>query len=266
MGAGCNPHHLCETCRVHVQPRVTIRIPTARVAQLAVLALMPMFLPVAALRAQLCLAPGTVTAPTGRLSGGLEWGGRGHAGGAAVALHHERWFVAGEYTDRGYALGRRRIPWAPSISFMEREHQVLGIRAGRVRPIGERGALCMSGGYATGTGLRVTRSGDPLSGGSGFEEHSRLRFDLEFVRAFTVGGVRLEPSVAAGVVWVRETRIAGDIIDDRFLGGHLPFTLAVGVPVGRQIMVRPRLNLPPGESRGPSWGLDATAPLGAWWR
>jgi hypothetical protein len=243
-----------------------MQLPIARAARLAAIALMFVSLPVTALRAQLCLASGTVTAQTARLSGGLEWGGQGHAGGAVLALHDQRWFVAGEYTDRGYALGQRRIPWAPSSSFMEREHQVLGVRAGRVRAIGERGALCMSGGFAVGTGLRVNRSGDPLLGGSGFESHNRLRFDLEFVRAFSFRGVQLEPSVAAGVVWVRETRIAGDIIDDRLFGGHLPVTLALGIPVGHQVMVRPRLNLPPGDSRGPSWGVDASVPLGAWWR
>jgi hypothetical protein len=219
-------------------------------------------LPVAAARAQLCLVPSTATAPVVRLSGGLEWGGRGHAGGVLLARHTPRWFVAGEYADRGYALGRGRVSSAPSISFMERDHQVLGIRAGRVRPVGERGALCVSGGLAVGTGLRMPSSGDPLAGGSGFESHQRLRVDLEFVRAITIRGVQFEPSVAAGVVWVRETRIAGDIIDSRLFDGHLPFTLALGVPVGRQIMVRPRANFPPGTTRGPSFGADVSVSFG----
>lgn len=198
-----------------------------------------------------------------RASGGVEVGGDGHAAGGSLALHGPRWFVAGEFADRGWGLGRRTFSDSPSPGFMERQHQVLGVRAGGARALGRRAALCTSVGYGVGTGMRIASSNDPILGGVGFESHHRLRADLEVVRAVTVGNLTLLPALGVGVLFVREEELAGDIMLSG-LTGYLPITMTVSVPVGRRVLLRPRLNVPRGDSRGASYGVDASVQLKAW--
>jgi len=228
-----------------------------RVTVLAVL-----LLPMGQLRAQQCLAPGTVTALAMRVAGGLEWGGEGSARGSTLAVHGRRWFVLGEYTDRGWALGRRTYSGLPLPGYMERQHQVLGARAGLVRALDDRTALCVSSGYAVGSGLGFEMSGDPELGGVGFEAHRRVRADIELVHALTVRRVRLLPAVNVGVLFVRETELIGDIVNTG-LTGYLPVTFTLGVPIGDAITLRPRYNAARRRSqRGASYGVDAVVQLG----
>jgi len=220
-----------------------------------------LLLPLSQLHGQQCLAPGTVTGLATRVAGGLEWGGEGSARGATLALHGERWFVLGEYTDRGWALGRRTFNDSPFAGFMERQHQVLGARAGLGRTLGERTALCVSGGYATGTGLGFESSGDPELGGAGFDAHRRVRIDLELVHAVDARGVRLRPAMNVGVLLVRERELQGDIMSEGFTGA-LPITFTLGVPIGEAFTLRPRANLGRFSQRGASYGVDAVLQLG----
>jgi hypothetical protein len=217
--------------------------------------------PAARAGAQHCVASGGATAPVLRAAGGLEWGGDGSARGATVSLHGRTWFVAGEFGDRSWAFGRRTFSGLPSSGFMERQHQVLGVRAGGRRELAPSTALCLSAGYARGTGLGYELSGDPLLGGVGFETHSRVRGDVELAHELTVGRVRLQPAASVGVLFVRERELQGDIVSEG-LTGYLPITLTLGVPLGDVFTVRPRLNLPRGGSRGSSYGVDAMVQLG----
>lgn len=218
--------------------------------------------PLGHLVAQQCVAPGTVSGLALRVAGGLEWGGDGSARGGTVALHGRRWFVAGEFADRGWALGRRTYSGLPLPGYMERQHQVLGARAGVASALDDRTALCVSGGYAVGTGLGFELSGDPELGGVGFDAHRRVRADIELVHALTVRRVRLLPAVNLGVLFVRETELLGDIVDARVIGS-LPITVTLGVPVGDAITLRPRYNVARRRSgRGPSYGFDAVVQLG----
>jgi hypothetical protein len=225
-------------------------------------ALAALLLPAASLDAQQCVAPGTVTGRAVRAAGGLEWGGEGSARGTTLALHGRRWFVLGEYTDRGWALGRRTYSGLPLPGFMERQHQVLGARAGFVRTLNDRTALCVSGGYAMGTGLGFELSGDPIIGGVGFDAHRRVRADIELIHELTVRGVRLLPAVNAGVLFVNESELQGDIMN---IGttGSLPITFTLGVPIGDALTIRPRYNAARRRNaRGASYGIDAVVQLG----
>ncbi len=212
------------------------------------------------LAAQHCLIPGNVPAVSVRVSGGAEYGGEGYAAGGALALHGQRWFVAGELADRGWGLGRRTYRGLPLPGFMERQHQVLGLRAGGVRALGTRAALCTSLAYAIGTGLRVVSSGDALVGGSGFQSHHQVRADMEVVRAITIGDVRLLPALSVGLLLVREDEVQGDILLSG-LSGYVPITMMLGVPIGRHVTLRPRFNVPRGDARGTSYGIDASVQL-----
>lgn len=215
----------------------------------------------APLAAQQCLIPGSVPPLSVRASGGADFGGEGHAAGGSLALHGQRWFVAGEFADRGWGLGRRTYRGLPLPGFMERQHQVLGLRAGGTRALGTRAALCGSLAYGIGTGLRVVPSGDPILGGAGFEAHRRVRADLEVVRAITIGDVRLLPALGIGVLFVREDEVQGDIFLSG-LTGYVPITMMIGVPIGRHVTLRPRFNVPRGDARGTSYGIDASVQLG----
>lgn len=217
----------------------------------------------APLAAQHCVIPGTLPRLSVRAAGGAEWGGDGYAAGGTLAVHGQRWFVAGEFADRGWGLGRRTYEGLPLPGYMERQHQVLGARAGGARPIGRRAALCFSVGYAVGTGLRIVSSGDPLLGGVGFFSHRRGRADVEVVRGITVGTVQLLPAISVGVMIVREEELLGDIVTSGPTGA-VPITLTVGVPIGRTLVLRPRVNVPRGDRRGTSYGVDASVQLGAW--
>jgi hypothetical protein len=221
-----------------------------------------LLVPVDQLPAQHCVAPGTMPALALRAAGGLERGGEGSARGGTIALHGTRWFVAGEYTDRGWALGRRTYEGLPLPGYMERQHQVLGARAGIVRPLGHRSAVCVSGGYAVGIGLGFAFSGDPELGGAGFDAHRRMRADVEAVHTLRVGVLRLLPAINLGILLVQETELMGDIVSSGRTG-YLPVTVSVGVPLGDAITLRPRYNLPRrGSQRGSSYGVDAVVQLG----
>jgi hypothetical protein len=217
--------------------------------------------PIARANAQHCVASGGATLPVVRAAAGLEWGGDGSARGAAVSLHGRRWFVAGEFGDRSWAFGRRRFSGLPVPGFMERQHQVLGVRAGGRHELTARSALCVSGGYARGTGLGYQLSGDPLLGGVGFETHTRVRGDVELAHDLTIGAVRIQPAASIGLLFVHERELQGDIVEEG-LTGYLPITLTLGVPLGDVLTVRPRLNLPRGGSRGSSYGVDAMVQIG----
>jgi hypothetical protein len=143
---------------------------------------------------------------------------------------------------------------------MERQHQVLGLRAGGARALGQRAALCASVAYAMGTGLRFVSSGDPMLGGAGFESHRRVRADMEVVRAITLGNVRLLPALSVGLLLVREDEIQGDIALSG-VSGYVPITMMIGVPIGRYITLRPRFNVPRGDSPGTSYGIDASVQM-----
>jgi hypothetical protein len=212
------------------------------------------------LAAQHCLIPGSVPALSVRAGAGTERGGDGYAAGGTLALHGQRWFVAGEFADRGWGLGRRTIRDSPLPGFMERQHQVLGLRAGGTHALGTRAALCSSVAYAIGTGLRVVPSGDPTLGGAGFESHHRVRADMEVVRAITIGDVRLLPAVSVGLLLFREDEVQGDIALSG-LSGYVPITMMIGVPIGRHVTLRPRFNVPRGVARGTSYGIDASVQL-----
>ncbi len=230
----------------------TLRHTTARLAIAALL------IPGARASAQHCVTPGTTPSLAVRVAAGTEWGGEGSASGGTIALHGRRWFVGGEYTDRGYALGRRQFQ--PAFSVMESQHQVLGLRAGSVNPLGRHAAFCISGGYGIGTGMRVEYFGDPELGGAGFESHKRVRGDVEFVRELRIGAVRLLPSASVGILMSRETQFIGDIIEQG-LQAYVPITFTVGVPVNDAFSLRARLNTPPGQSRGSSFGVDGVVHL-----
>jgi hypothetical protein len=223
--------------------------------------LVALLLPASQLHGQQCPPPGATTGVAARLAGGLEWGGNGSARGATVALHGHRWFVLGEYTDRGWALGRRTFQDSPFPGYMERQHQVLGARAGVVRALGTRTSLCVSGGYAAGTGLWYRYSGEPELGGVGFESHRRVRADLALAHAVTGRGMRLQPGMNVGVLFVRERELQGDIVSDG-LTGALPISFTLGVPLGDAFTVRPRANLGRGSQAGASYGVDAVVQLG----
>jgi hypothetical protein len=217
------------------------------------------------LAAQHCVIPGTVPTLSVRAGAGAELGGEGYAAGGSLALHGQRWFVAGEFADRGWGLGRRT--YSPTYSglsrpgIMERQHQVLGLRAGGARALGTRSALCASLAYASGTGLRFVSSGDPQVGGVGFTSHHRVRGDIEAVRAITLGNVRLLPALSVGLLLVAEEEIIqGDII----VSGpsrYVPITMMIGVPIGRHLTLRPRFNVPRGDARGTSYGIDASVQM-----
>lgn len=209
--------------------------------------------------AQHCIVPGSTPSLAVRAAAGTEWGGEGRASGGTLALHGRRWFVAGEYTDRGYALGRRQF-WS-GFSMMEDQHQVLGVRAGSANPLGSRAAFCISGGYGMGTGMSLQSYGDPMLGGTGFESHRRLRADVEFVREMNVGGVRLLPAASAGLMLTWESELQGDIMLQG-PNGYAPITFTLGVPVRDAFALRARFNTPPGRSRGSSFGLDAVVQFG----
>jgi hypothetical protein len=234
-------------------------VPTPRVSVLCLIAT-TLCLGTAPLKAQHCHTPGASPRLAIRAAGGVERGGKGHAAGGSLTLHARRWFVAGEFADRGWGLGRRTFRGLRLPGFMERQHQVLGLRAGGSLTLGTRSALCASLGYAIGTGLRVAYSGDPLQGGAGFESHHRVRADMEVARAITIGDVRLLPALSVGLLFVREEEIQDDIV---LIGttGYVPITMTVGVPIGRYITLRPRLNVPRGNDRGTSFGIDASVQL-----
>jgi hypothetical protein len=212
------------------------------------------------LAAQHCVIPGTLSPVSVRASGGTEFGGEGYAAGGSLALHGQRWFVAGEFADRGWGIGRRTFRELPS-GIMERQHQVLGLRAGGARALGTRFVLCASLAYAIGTGLRVVSSGDPMLGGVGFTSHHRVRADMEVVRSITIGDLRLLPALSVGLLLVAEGEITeGDIALDG-LSAYAPITMTIGVPIGRHVTLRPRFNVPRGDGRGTSYGIDASVQL-----
>jgi hypothetical protein len=213
-------------------------------------------LPLRSTAAQLCAAPLTRGVET-RAAAGLEWGGEGYARGTTLSWHGRRAFVAGEFTDRGWGNGRRQFEDAPLPGFMERQHQVLGVRAGIARALGGRTTLCTAAGFGVGTGLSIQPSGDPQSGGVGFESHRRFRADIEVVRRVAIGSVDLLPSASVGLLFFSESELSGDIMLSGLVG-YLPITFTLGVPVHDRVLVRPRLNVPRGDQRGTSYGLDVT--------
>lgn len=210
-------------------------------------------LPVCDAAAQLCAAPNARGVET-RAAAGLEWGGEGYARGTMLSWHGRRAFVAGEFTDRGWGNGRGGVPLSGG---MERQHQVLGVRAGLARALGGHTTLCTSAGFGVGTGLSIQSSGDPLFGGVGFESHRRFRADVELVQRVTIGSVDLLPSASVGLLFFFESEVSGDIILGP-LKAYLPITFTLGVPVHDRVLVRPRINMPRGDQRGTSFGLDVT--------
>jgi hypothetical protein len=140
---------------------------------------------------------------------------------------------------------------------MERQHQVLGVRAGIARALGRRTTLCTAAGFGVGTGLSIQSSGDPQFGGVGFESHRRFRADIEVVRRVAIGSVDLLPSASVGLLFFSESELSGDIMLSGLVG-YLPITFTIGVPVHDRVFVRPRLNVPRGDQRGTSFGLDVT--------
>ena len=211
-------------------------------------------LPLRNAAAQVCAAPNARGVET-RAAAGLEWGGDGYARGTMLSWHGRRAFVAAEFTDRGWGNGRRVLEGVPLPGNMERQHQVLGVRAGIARAFGTRTALCTSAGFGVGTGLSIQSSGDPELGGVGFESHRRFRADVEVVQRVTIGTVDLLPSASVGLLFFSESELSGDLMLSGLMG-YLPITFTLGVPVHDRVLVRPRLNMPRGDQRGTSFGLD----------